>query len=616
MPTMFRYEPVPRDIGVEEALAARIGDAAHLLARQYAFGEFAGDDAASPVDVALAQEIHLLDGWRPGSPGVDGDGDGEGAGDGEGDWQPYRPGRMVLEELVEQEPAAGPDARLTLAAGLRWRRELASAGLAALLPAFATTCPCTVDGPLAPAPLGAAVRSRLPDPVALAPWLARLVDRDETAAKEFGAAAPDQEALAGAAARWLDWWTPRAPEGTPDAPAPVPDGVAPAPPPPVGWNPNRLEYAFAVRSSTVPELELRAQEYPGGHLDWWAVDAPPADIPVTEAAVTHEQRAVVPTPAIFGGMPASRYWEMEDARINFGSVDTSPADLGRLLLIAFTTVYGNDWFCCPLPSPVGSLSRVVHCSVTDVFGGATVLAHASLEDPEWNLFGLGEDRGGSAMGGGAGDGTGPPPSPWFYRAASLPAGLESPPAESVLLLRDEAANLAWAVEETVGDLAGEPLDRYARWVAARPPRPTAEPGDPPADRYLLATEVPGHWYPLVPQPVDPAAPEQIRLRLAGLVRDENTPAQPLGRLLGEQQWLFEEEVPRSGVRVERSRQYTRWHDGSAHAWSARRKVSGTGSGSSGLRYDVLEPPPGQAPVPPPPEPQPEPQPGPAAPPEE
>lgn len=234
MPTMFRYEPVPRDIGVEEALAARIGDAAHLLARQYAFGEFAGDDAASPVDVALAQEIHLLDGWRPGSPGVEGAGGGDGEGGDGGDWQPYRPGRMVLEELVEQEPAAGPDARLTLAAGLRWRRELASAGLSALLPAFATTCPCAVDGPLAPAPLGAAVRSRLPDPVALAPWLARLVDRDETAAKEFGAAGPDQNALAGAAARWLDWWAPRAPGEVPDAPAA--DGAAHAPPapPPAG----------------------------------------------------------------------------------------------------------------------------------------------------------------------------------------------------------------------------------------------------------------------------------------------------------------------------------------------------------------------------------------------
>ncbi|MFD7986565.1 hypothetical protein ACFV4M_24735 [Kitasatospora indigofera] len=560
--TMFRYEPVPRDDGVEEALAARIGDAAHLLARQYAFGEFCGDDAGSPVRVALAQETHLLDNWRSG----------------DGDWQPYEPARMVLEALVEQEPAHGPDARLVLAGGLRWRRELAAAGLLALLPAFAAVCPCAVDGPLAPAPVGAAVRGRLPDAVALAPWLARLAERDETAAKEFGADGPDRETLAGAAARWLAWWTAR-----------VPAGGSAAPAPPAAWDANRLEYAFSVRASTLPDLELRAQEYHGGHLDWWAVDAPPARVPVSEAAVVREQRTIVPTPAVYGGMPNSRFWEMEDARIDFGAVDASPADLGRLLLVSFATVFGNDWFCSPLPTAAGSLSRVVHCSVTDVFGGVTVLAHASLEDPEWNLFGLGEDSAGSAMGGGA-DGSGPPPSPWFYRAASLPGGLESPPAESVLLLRDEAANLAWAVEETVADLAGEPLDRYARWVAGGPDRPPEEPGDPPADRYLLATDVPGHWYPLVPRPVDPADPESVRLLLAGLVRDGGTPAQPLGRLLRESPWLFEEEVPRSGVRVERSRQYTRWHDGSAHAWDARRKVSGTGGGSSGLRFDVLEPP--------------------------
>ncbi|MER8186918.1 hypothetical protein [Kitasatospora sp. NPDC094015] len=597
-PGMFRYEPVPRDAGVEEALAARIGDAAHLLARQYAFGEFCGDDAASPVHVALAQETHLLDGWRTGS----GTGTGGGS-DADGDsWQPYDPARMVLEELVEREPVRGPDARLALAGGLRWQRELVACGLGALLPAFATVCPGAVGGPLAPAPLGVAVRGRLPDAVALAPWLARLAERDETAAKEFGAATADLAALAGAASRWLAWWAPRVPTPAagPEAPADG-AGTADGPARPAAWDANRLEYAFAVRASTLPELELRAQEYLGGHLDWWAVDAPPAQVPVTEAAVTREQRAIVPTPALFGGMPATRFWEMEDARINFGAVDTSPADLGRLLLIAFTTVYGNDWFCCPLPTAVGSLSRVVHCSVTDVFGGTTVLAPAALEDSGWNLYGLGEDSAGGAMGGG-GDGSAPAPSPWFYRAASLPAGLEGPPAESVLLLRDEAANLAWAVEETVGDLAGEPLDRYARWVAALPERPVARPGDPPADRYVLATDVPGHWYPLVPQPLDPAAPQDVRLVLAGLVRDEGTPAQPLGGLLREQQWLFEEEVPRSGVRVERSRQYTRWHDGSVHAWGARRKVSGAGGGSSGLRFDVLEPPSGPAAPPQPEEP--------------
>ncbi|MFF3312905.1 hypothetical protein [Streptomyces sp. NPDC002952] len=564
--TMFRYEPVPRDTGMDEALAARTADAAWFLARQYAFGEFRGDDAASPVTVSLAQEAHRLDGWRT-RP--------------DAEWQPYEPDTMVLESLVEREPGNGLDARLAMAGAMRWRRALTAAGLVTLLPAFARVCPFATDGPLAPTGLSAAVRDRLPDPVALAPWLARIAERDQTAAKEFDAPDTDaaREALASAAVTWLSWWHAHVPDAAPPQPAK----------PPEAWNPARLEYAFEVRASSLPGLELHAGEYHGGHLDWWAVDAAPdAQLPVDAAAVTREQRTIVPTPAVYGGMPVSRFWEMEDARVDFGSVDASPADLGRLMLIAFATVYGNDWFCVPLPLVVGSLSRVVDCSVHDVFGGETTLGHATARDfVSWNLFGLGDRSNGGIP---PAEGMAMPPSPWIYRPASLPDGLESPTVESVLLLRDEQANLAWAVEETVADRAEERVDRYSRWIAATP-APARAPGaaEPPAEaapRYLLATDVPAHWYPLVPQTL--ADEESIRFRLARLARDDASLEAPLGRLLAETTGLYEEEVPRSGIRVERSRQFTRWQDGSAHAWTTRRKVSGTGGGSSGLRFDVLK----------------------------
>jgi hypothetical protein len=64
----------------------------------------------------------------------------------------------------------------------------------------------------------------------------------------------------------------------------------------------------------------------------------------------------------------------------------------------------------------------------------------------------------------------------------------------------------------------------------------------------------------------------------------------LGRILesGEKLSLFEEEVPREGVRVTRSYQFTRWIDGSSHLWVGRRKDVGRGEGSSGLRFDSLE----------------------------
>ncbi|MGC0327369.1 hypothetical protein RKD23_000359 [Streptomyces sp. SAI-170] len=558
MTTMFRYEPVPRDTGMEEALAARTADAAWFLARQYGFGEFRGEDAASPVSVSIAQETHRLDQWRSSA---------------EADWQPYDSATTVLEELVEQEPVEGPDARLMTAGALRWRRALAGAGLVDLLPAFARICPFDAEGPLAPTGLSAAVRDRLPDPVALAPWAARLAEHDETAAKEFDApeTGTAREALAAAAAAWLSWWQARVPVVE----------EAEASPPPDAWNTKRLEYAFEVSASSLPGLELRAEEYHGGHLDWWAVDAPDTQLPVDETAIRRDGRRIIPTPAVYGGMPVSRFWEMEDARIDFGSVDASPADLGRLMLVAFATVYNSDWFCIPLPLAVGSLSRVVDCTVTDVFGDRTPLFHATADDSvTWNLYGLGDTAYASR---GAPD-LSTPPSPWMYRPASLPRGLESAPVESVVLLRDEQANLAWAVEESVADRAGERVDRHERWTTTARPRPAAEPGAAP--RYLVTTEVPAHWYPLVPEVL--ADMESIRFRLTGLLRDETYPQTPLGRLLRETDWLFEEEVPRSGIRVERSRQFTRWQDGAPHSWTTRRKASGSGGGSSGLRFDVLD----------------------------
>jgi hypothetical protein len=51
--------------------------------------------------------------------------------------------------------------------------------------------------------------------------------------------------------------------------------------------------------------------------------------------------------------------------------------------------------------------------------------------------------------------------------------------------------------------------------------------------------------------------------------------------------LYEEEIPREGVRVTRSYQYTRWLDGATLLWVGRRKEIGRGDGSSGLFFDTL-----------------------------
>ena len=51
----------------------------------------------------------------------------------------------------------------------------------------------------------------------------------------------------------------------------------------------------------------------------------------------------------------------------------------------------------------------------------------------------------------------------------------------------------------------------------------------------------------------------------------------------------EEEVPRSGIRVEQSFQRTRWNDGKVFVWFGARKTTGRGEGSSGLGFDRIVP---------------------------
>src|SRR4030095_2993240 len=81
----------------------------------------------------------------------------------------------------------------------------------------------------------------------------------------------------------------------------------------------------------------------------------------------------IPAPVTFRGTPAPRYWEMENARIDYGSMQVGPTDLAHLLLIEYAGGYGNDWFAVPLTLQVGSLTRVDSLVVTDSFGVRSLL---------------------------------------------------------------------------------------------------------------------------------------------------------------------------------------------------------------------------------------------------
>ncbi len=52
-------------------------------------------------------------------------------------------------------------------------------------------------------------------------------------------------------------------------------------------------------------------------------------------------------------------------------------------------------------------------------------------------------------------------------------------------------------------------------------------------------------------------------------------------------YVFEDEVPRAGVRVSQCYERTRGPDGSVLVWYGARKQTGRGEGSSGLGFDRI-----------------------------
>ncbi len=308
-------------------------------------------------------------------------------------------------------------------------------------------------------------------------------------------------------------------------------------------------------------------------------------------------RTLLPSPLRFPGIAADRWWEFEDSSVNFSRIEGDPDELMRLLLVQFALVYSNDWFVMPVNLSPGALYRPKSLVVTDAFGERTLVPHYTTVDPaprDWRVFAN------TPLPSTGFSHASRPPEDAFFLPPVLSSSLHGDPIEEVLILRDELSNLVWAVERLAPSLAGGALNRaelYYRRETPPPPAPRAPVGEPDAFpdelRYRLATTTPEHWIPFLPVRIDPALPD-IRLRRAAALLDQGgAPAltRPLGRLLEPERAdlsLFEEEVPRSGLRLARRFQYTRWQDGATFLWLSRSKGAGKGESSAGLKYDQVD----------------------------
>jgi hypothetical protein len=534
-----------------------------FLTRQWQLGEFKGEDAGSPVDVRTAVRVDPMQHYAA---------RGEGA-------IAYDPA-LPLETHVEREPVSFDLQMHAQITRIFWRL---IAGVSdphssrtSYLGAYQLS-PHAIEGwvngdaqnamPLA--------QSRVLNAGAL---LESIASGQHDALVDSFASSADRPLLKAAGRELRDWFAgqySRREDPSDDA-----------------WNPSFLEYQFAVATDTADrgQCVLLAEQYNQGHLDWFAFDVDSrsgarltrkngtAAVP-TPPSVT--PLSFIPTPVSFGGMPSHRYWEMEGRQIEFADIDANTTDIAKLLLTEFALVYGNDWCIIPYELSVGTVSEVVGMLVGDDFGEQSLLLPAGrgLDDQwqRWNMFTM--SRSPSV---GESDTR-------FFLAPAVGKLLEGNAIERVHFLRDEMANMAWAIERAVPAAMGGSVNGYTVAAATAAGTTVVPPALHPTSatvRYTLATDVPYNWIPLIPMHVagSKRSIQLQRARMPGLNREPRT------RILGAPMptyFINEEEIPRAGKIVTRSYQRGRWTGGATLTWVGRRVTTGRGEGSSGLAFDQV-----------------------------
>lgn len=565
-------EPRCRDDQLNEGVHARIYDPLWMLARQWQAAEFQGEDSGSPV---VAR-------WRGDSAAITRYYAGAIKKDTNISAPRYDAGSMPLEALVERQPLHGAghrgSLRLAVESGMDFLRMLDAQPMsrsyrADFLRLYALQPPTDAER----------LRS---DAETLSYWrlmATRALDARRVVAAFRDAAgkripipgtlpiaAGDKAEVDGVINEWLAQRDSLFALPQPDAPD--------------AWNSERLEYAFSIGGAPGgEEIPLTALECAQGHLDWHSVDYDP-EINLGAAAdkaSTPLVRAVMPAPVSFRGAPAQRFWEMEDRAIDYGLLPAGPGDIPQLMLSEFASGYGNEWYVIPIELDVGTLTKTRSLVITDCFGVQTLISavnDASKPATGWSMFELSTIQRKET----------PPLRPrsnMLFLAPALLKTIDSRPLEEVLFMRDEMANIAWAVEHVVQGGIENRLQPSA--VRDAPQTTLTQPSGLP--QYRLATDIPANWTPLLPQRV--ADPPSLRLVRAAILAPDgsNVIRHAQGELLNAAAnlKLFDEEIPREGIKVTRQFERTRWIGGSTLLWVGLRKQVGRGEGSSALRFDGM-----------------------------
>lgn len=367
---------------------------------------------------------------------------------------------------------------------------------------------------------------------------------------------------------------------------------------PVTWHADRLEYQLQVVGvnpdpAAGGHLTFSARPDSDGEFDWFSFDIEAKNATLPDEGPEGRAFSIIPARVRFPGMPASRFWAFEENTLALPDVScTSPDDILKLLTSDYMTIHSNDWFVLPYEQEPGTLAWTDWVVVYDVFGRPTVVRIADSGQPDagvrrWSMF-RAADRSveGIETLGNA-----------FLLPQSSGAAMQlGSVLEDVRFGRDETANMAFGIERITTSPIGEPHSGRQRDAevdeARKLPLTTATDSGFPL-RYEIENELPASWVPFLPRQIDASNPSiELQRGAAEKATGTGTPraVRPRSKILKpenavESYFIKEEEIPRSGLRVERAVYRARWTDGSTHLWVQRRRHIGAGEAQSGLRFD-------------------------------
>ena len=292
-----------------------------------------------------------------------------------------------------------------------------------------------------------------------------------------------------------------------------------------------------------------------------------------------------------------------------GNSELSAVSLADAVILQYTTMYGNDWLITPMELKAGMVSAVKGIIVTDVFGSryfinrpaGDVSSPSTRYSSKWEMFTVSKKDAYEKL-----DFT---TDGHLFFPPSLARNEESRPVEEVQFLRDEMANMVWAVEVKVNDGCGQTLDGddFAAVVSDEielltPKYDEAE--ETVADySYLFQNSVPLNWIPFSPvkfEPGEPNAIREIRLQRSTMpifIKDRFVPIRPCTNLMRtginendkveKHKFINEEEILAVGTKVMLTNQRTRWFNGKTFNWLGAKKEISKTQANSGLSFDEL-----------------------------